>query len=61
MTQNDDELRKKVIELDSQLNSLAEMLDRMMIKMESIEQATTQMRDIFQQDLGNDRGHSDVE
>jgi prefoldin subunit 5 len=62
MTQNnEDELRKKITELDDQLNSLTEMLSRMMVKMESIEQATTQMRDIIQQDMGNNRGYTDVE
>jgi hypothetical protein len=61
MTQNDDELRKKVIELDEQLNSLTLILSSMMSKMDAIEEATAQMRDIIQKDIASSRGPADVE
>jgi hypothetical protein len=63
MTQKNDQgdLRQKIADLDEQLNSLTLILGSMMSKMDAIEEATAQMRDIIQKDIASSRGPADVE
>tara|TARA_R110000782_G_scaffold86709_2_gene168098 strand:+ start:285 stop:476 length:192 start_codon:yes stop_codon:yes gene_type:complete len=63
MTQKNDQgdLRQKIADLDEQLNSLTLILSNMMSKMDAIEEATTQMRDLIQKDIASSRGPADVE
>jgi hypothetical protein len=63
MTQKNDQgdLRQKIADLDEQLNSLTLILSSMMSKMDAIEEATAQMRDIIQKDIASSRGPADVE
>ena len=63
MTQKNDQgdLRQKIADLDEQLNSLTLILSKMMAKMDAIEEATSQMRDLIQKDIASSRGPADVE
>jgi peptidoglycan hydrolase CwlO-like protein len=63
MTQKNDQgdLRQKIADLDEQLNSLTVILSKMMAKMDAIEEATSQMRDLIQKDIASSRGPADVE
>jgi cell division septum initiation protein DivIVA len=63
MTQKNDQddLRQKIADLDEQLNGLTLILSSMMAKMDAIEEATAQMRDIIQKDIASSRGPADVE
>jgi K+/H+ antiporter YhaU regulatory subunit KhtT len=63
MTQKNDQgdLRQKIADLDEQLNGLTVILSKMMAKMDAIEEATSQMRDLIQKDIASSRGPADVE
>ena len=53
MTQHDEngELHQKITDLDEQLLILTRTLDKMMAKMDAIEQATVEMRKLIQADI----------
>jgi hypothetical protein len=47
----DDELRIKILELDEQMGHLADILSKMLVKMDRIERATVDMEEAIREDM----------
>jgi hypothetical protein len=57
----DDELRKKIFELDDQMKDLTIILGKMVDKMDRIEQATVSMRDDIMNDMAELKDDTDID
>jgi len=61
MEHNDDILHKKIADLNTQMDHLAEILTVIVEKMERIEQATGQMQDDLREDLNEFTSDYDID